>query len=129
MRVLFRFEPCAAVGHNGGCEHFLTRLILALKELGLDKIEAAKPKVYIAPLGEAAVIKALEIAERLRNKGVFAECDVVGRSLKAQMKYANKKGAKYTLIIGDSEVDAGTAQLRDMESGEQTEVNLDSFKI
>ena len=45
------------------------------------------------------------------------------------MKYANKKGAKYTLIIGDSEVDAGIAQLRDMDSGEQSEVYLDSFTI
>ena len=75
------------------------------------------------------MIKGLEIAERLRREGKFAECDVVGRSLKAQMKYANKKGARYTLIIGDSEVEAGVAQLRDMESGEQSEVSLDSFTI
>ena len=45
------------------------------------------------------------------------------------MKYANKKGARYTLIIGESEVEAGVAQLRDMENGEQTEVALDSFVI
>jgi histidyl-tRNA synthetase len=107
----------------------ITRLILAMRELGLDNIEGAKPVIYIAALGQNAMIKGLEIAERLRREGKYAECDVVGRSLKAQMKYANKKGAKYTLIIGDSEVEAGVAQLRDMESGEQTEVNLDSFKI
>ena len=75
------------------------------------------------------MVKGLEITERLRRDGKYAECDVVGRSLKAQMKYANKKGAKYTLIIGDSEVEAGVAQLRDMESGEQREVELDSFAI
>jgi histidyl-tRNA synthetase len=107
----------------------ITRLILAMRELGLDNIESAKPLIYIAALGENAMIKGLEITERLRREGKYAECDVVGRSLKAQMKYANKKGAKYTLIIGDSEVEAGVAQLRDMESGEQTEVNLDSFSI
>ena len=107
----------------------ITRLILALRELGLDTVEAEKPEIYIASLGERAMIKGLEIAERLRREGRFAECDVVGRSLKAQMKYANKKGAKYTLIIGDSEVDAGVAQLRDMESGEQREVTLDSFTL
>ena len=45
------------------------------------------------------------------------------------MKYANKIGARYTLIIGDSEIDAGEAQLRDMETGEQTLVDLDSFTI
>ena len=107
----------------------ITRLILAMRELGLADIEGAKPLIYIAALGEKAMIKGLEITERLRREGKFAECDVVGRSLKAQMKYANKKGAKYTLIIGDSEVEAGVAQLRDMESGEQSEVTLDSFTI
>ena len=45
------------------------------------------------------------------------------------MKYANKIGAKYTLIIGDSEVDAGIAQMRNMENGEQSEVGLDSFDL
>jgi histidyl-tRNA synthetase len=107
----------------------ITRLILAMRELGLDNIESKKPLIYIAALGEKAMIKGLEITERLRREGKYAECDVVGRSLKAQMKYANKIGAKYTLIIGDSEIDAGRAQLRDMQSGEQTEVELDSFEI
>ena len=107
----------------------ITRLILAMRELGLDKIEAAKPKVYVAALGEAAAVKGVAIAERLRRSGIFAECDIVGRSLKAQMKYANKIGAGYTLIIGDSEIECGKAQLRNMESGEQTEVLLDSFTI
>ena len=107
----------------------ITRLILAMRELGLDKIETAKPTLYIASLGERAMVKGLEITERLRREGKFCECDVVGRSLKAQMKYANKLGARYTLIIGDSEIDAGVAQLRDMESGEQKEVALDSFVI
>ena len=107
----------------------ITRLILAMREMGLDGVEVKKPLIYIASLGERAMIKGLEIAERLRREGKYAEGDVVGRSLKAQMKYANKIGAEYTLIIGDSEVDAGIAQLRDMESGEQSEVSLDSFTI
>lgn len=55
--------------------------------------------------------------------------DIVGRSLKAQMKYANKIGAEYTLIIGDNEIDLGKAQLRNMQTGEQSEVSLDSFTI
>ncbi len=115
----------AGIGFGMG----ITRLILAMRELGLDNIETARPTLYIASLGEGAMIKGLEITERLRADGKYAECDVVGRSLKAQMKYANKKGARYTLIIGDSEVEAGTAQLRDMESGEQREVSLDDFTI
>ena len=108
----------------------LTRIILAMKEAGLDKeIEAAKPSLYVAALGERAMIKGLEIAERLRKEGKYAECDIVGRSLKAQMKYANKIGAAYTLIIGDSEIDAGKAQLKNMSDSSQTEVELDSFTL
>ena len=107
----------------------ITRLILAMREAGLDNIEGAKPKLYIAAMGESAMLKALSIAERLREEGVYAECDVVGRSLKAQMKYANKISAEYTLIVGDSEIESGKAQLRNMQSGEQTEVELDSFRI
>ena len=107
----------------------ITRIILAMRELGLADIAPKTPKLYIAALGESAMVKGLEITERLRRAGSYAECDIVGRSLKAQMKYANKIGAAYTLIIGDSEVEAGRAQLRDMQSGEQTEVELDSFTL
>ena len=107
----------------------ITRVSLAMREQGLDKIEAVKPKLYIAALGDRAVVKALEITERLRRDGKYAECDIVGRSLKAQMKYANKIGAEYTLIIGDSEIDTGAAQLKNMADGSQTEVRLDSFTI
>ncbi len=107
----------------------ITRIILALREQGLDKIAINPPKLYVAALGERATVKALEITERLRREGKYAECDIVGRSLKAQMKYANKIGAEYTLIIGDSEIDAGCAQLKNMSDGTQTEVKLDSFTI
>ena len=107
----------------------ITRVILAMREQGLDKIAPVLPKLYIAALGERATVKALAITERLRREGKYAECDTVGRSLKAQMKYANKIGAEYTLIIGDSEIDAGRAQLKNMADGSQVEVELDSFTI
>ena len=107
----------------------ITRIILAMKEAGLDNIEVKRPRLYVAALGERAAIKALAITERMRREGNIAECDIVSRSLKAQMKYANKIGAEYTLIIGDSEIDSGKAQLRNMQTGEQTEVELDSFNL
>ena len=107
----------------------LTRIILAMKEQGLDKVLPATPALYVAALGESAAIKAMEITERLRSTGRYVECDVVGRSLKAQMKYANKLGAAYVLIIGDEEIARGTAQLRNMSDGSQTEVALDSFTL
>ena len=65
----------------------------------LDKIAASRPELYVAALGQNAAIKALEITERLRREGKFCECDVVGRSLKAQMKYADKMGFKFTCVI------------------------------
>lgn len=108
----------------------LTRVLLAMKEQGLDKkIAAPKPDLYIAALGERAAMEALKITGRLRRAGKYVECDVVGRSLKAQMKYADKIGAARTLIVGDSEVDAGVAQLRNMSDGTQTEVGLSDFTL
>ena len=107
----------------------ITRLILAMKELGIADVEIPTPDLYIAALGDRATVEALAITERLRREGRYVECDIVGRSLKAQMKYANKIGAKYTLIIGDSEIDAGVAQLKNMADGTQTEVQLGSFTL
>ena len=107
----------------------ITRIILAMEQLGRDKIEEKKPKLYIASMGERATLKALSIVEGLRGRGIWAECDVVGRSLKAQMKYANKLGADYTLIIGDTEIESGRAQLRDMRASEQREIELDNFTL
>ena len=107
----------------------LTRVMLAMKEAGVADIEVPAAELYVAAMGQRAQIKALAITERLRAEGKYCECDIVGRSLKAQMKYANKIGAKYTLIIGDSEIESGRAQLRNMQSGEQTEIELDSFTV
>ena len=67
---------------------------------------------------------ASKLAKMLRAEGFFAETDIVGRGLKAQMKYANKIGAKYTVVLGDDEIAAGKANLKCMETGEQTEVSL-----
>ena len=107
----------------------ITRVILAMQAEGILPPAPATPRLYIAALGETAQVSAMAICERLRRDGVYAECDVVGRSLKAQMKYANKLNAAYTLILGDAEVESGRAQLRNMQDGTQTEVALDSFTL
>ena len=117
--------PMAGIGFGMG----ITRVILAMEQQGLADREVEKPAVYIAPLGERAQIKAAEITERLRRDGVFAECDLMGRSLKAQMKDANKIGAAYTLILGDNEIETGRAVLRDMRNATQTEVEWESFTL
>ncbi len=107
----------------------MNRLIDAMEKSGVTMNEEKKPLLYIAGMGDEASLRAFEIAGRFRTAGKWAESDIVGRSLKAQMKYANKIGAKYTLILGDNELATGLAQLKNMETGEQTEVNIDTFTL
>ena len=105
----------------------ITRLILALKEAGVEVKEDIRPYLYIAPMGESATLEAARISAQLKNAGISVEYDVVGRSLKAQMKYANKVGAHYTLIIGDNEISTGKAQLKNMSDSSQREVAIDAL--
>ncbi len=102
----------------------ITRLKLAMEASGVQVPDADRPLLYIAPMGEAAGVRAMQITEALRAEGLYAEYDIVGRSLKAQMKYADKIGANYTLILGDSELAEGKAQLKDMRNSTQTEIDL-----
>ena len=102
----------------------ISRLILAMEASGVAAPDAESPVLYVAPMGDAAQREALRITEELRSAGVYAECDVAGRGLKAQMKYADKIGAKYTLILGDDELSSGKAQLRSMADSTQTEIAL-----
>lgn len=105
----------------------ITRLILAMEQSGVKIPEPAKPALYIASMGESAAVRALAICQNLREVGIYAESDVVGRSLKAQMKYADKTGALYTLIIGDSELESGKAMLKNMTDSSQQEVDLNDI--
>ena len=105
----------------------LTRLILAMQACGADAVCEPKPLLYIAPMGTEARKKAMQIVSTLRNKGVYAECDICARSLKAQMKYADKIGAEYTLILGDSELESGKAQLKCMAQSTQEEIEIDNI--
>ena len=107
----------------------ITRVILALRAEGILPPPQPAPRLYIAALGASAAEDAAGIVERLRRAGVYAECDLVGRSLKAQMKYADKLGAAYTLILGDAELSCGRAQLRNMKTGAQSEVTLADFTL
>ena len=105
----------------------ITRLILAMQQCGVVIENPNKPVLYIASMGKAAENRALTIVNGLRAAGVMADCDVMSRSLKAQMKYADKIGAKYVLMLGDNEIETGTAVLKEMATGEQREVRLDAI--
>ncbi|MBR5453461.1 MAG: histidine--tRNA ligase, partial [Clostridia bacterium] len=106
----------------------ITRLILAMKASGVDLPTNPTPALYIAPMGDAAIKYALSKVAELRTAGIYAECDIVGRSLKAQMKYADKIGARYALVVGDNEIEAGRANLRDMKNADGSrEIALDEL--
>ena len=79
-------------------------------------------------MGEKASFEAAKIASALRREGFEVQFDVVGRSVKAQMKYANKLGAAFTVVLGDSELESGIVKLKNMESGEETEIALSDFE-
>jgi histidyl-tRNA synthetase len=105
----------------------LERLLMLMEKQGVAFPEEHKPDLYIVPMGEAAQIKALSLCEALRSEGFCALTDVNGRGLKAQMKYANKIGARYTLVLGDDEIQKGTANVKNMENGQQTPVSMNDF--
>lgn len=102
----------------------MDRLVASMKLSDIPLIQKPSPRLYIAALGERARAEALVIVQRLRADGIYAESDIVGRSLKAQMKYADKIGAEYTAIIGDSEIDSQKAVLKNMKTSEQSEISL-----
>ena len=106
----------------------LERLLLLMEAQKLPVPEPERCSLYVASMGDAALQTAVQIVSSLRQEGVYAECDVVGRSVKAQMKYAGKIGAKFTMVLGDSELESGKALLKNMETGEQTEMTLDGFE-
>ena len=113
----------AGIGFGMG----ITRIILAMKQNGIEVPALAIPELYIAAMGEAAAVKAAVITDELRQAGLNADCDIMGRSLKAQMKYADKIAAKYVLILGDSEIESGRAVVKKMATSEQTEIALDDI--
>ena len=102
----------------------LERLLLLMDKTGCSFPEEPKCDIYIASMGEAASVKACELAMRLREEGFFAQCDSMNRSLKAQMKYADKIGARYTLVIGDNELETGVAKLKNMATSQQIDVSF-----
>lgn len=102
----------------------LERFLLLLEAQGIDLASPNVPDLYIAPLGDQARAAALKIAEDLISQGVNVSTDLMGKSVKAQMKYANRIGARYVAVIGDSELDAGVIRLKNMAQGEEKEIAL-----
>ena len=113
-------KPTPALGFGLG----LDRILMAMNEMGADFGNDAKCEVYIASLGEAAQMKAFQLTEKMHSCGIAADCDLCARGLKAQMKYADKIGAQYSIVLGDDEIANGKAVLKNMKTGEKKEISL-----
>jgi len=105
----------------------IERILLHLRELKAPIPEPEPCALYIANRGEPALIRAAQLAGELRSEGLSAQFDIVGRSLKAQMKYAGKLGARFTLVLGEEELRTRCARLKDMKTGAEEPVSLDDF--
>ncbi len=106
----------------------LERLLLLLDACDIEIEKPSVCDIYIASLGEKAQIKSTSLVCNLRKLGIYAENDTMGRSLKAQMKYADKIGAKYSMVIGDDEISQNKANIKNMENGETVEIEFDKIQ-
>ena len=116
-------QDIPAVGFGFGIE----RIINELEAEGVELEPEPTIQLYVGILGKEAKSSAYQLVLKLRNAGVIVETDYMDRSVKAQMKYANKIGAKNTVIIGADELANNLARVKNMETGEQTEVTLDQI--
>ncbi|MBQ9059669.1 MAG: histidine--tRNA ligase, partial [Firmicutes bacterium] len=103
------------------------RMLMTMEACGFEIPEEPGTEVFIAFMGEAGKMAALKLMKELRDAGVAVQMDVMGRNLKNQFKHANRIGAAKTIVIGDSELESGKLTIKDMESGEQTEVDIDGI--
>ena len=105
-------SPTPAVGFAVGIE----RLILLMQNTGVPFGEEPTVTVYLAGMDEPSRKQAFAIAQELRRNGVSAEIDLMGRSIKAQFKYAGKTGAKYVAVIGSNELENGVMSVKNMST-------------
>lgn len=119
-------KPTEGIGFAVGLE----RLAMIMKSQGLsDTTQKKTPRLYIAAIGDSADLTAMKLVYDLRQKGIWAERDLCERSVKAQMKYANKLGAAYSMVLGDDEITKGCAELKNMADGTSSLVELNADAI
>ncbi len=118
MTEQFGGAPQPGIGFAMGMERFM----LVLEQAGIDLAEDGDCDLFLIPLGDRACKEVVCLADRLLDEGVKVQYDLMRRSVKAQMKYADKIGAACTCVIGDSELDEGVFTVKKMADGEQAQV-------
>ena len=120
---LYGGDPTPATGISLGVE----RIVATLQELGvLDDLRVGT-EVFVASASNSVRDKAIEIAQRLRRAGISTDLDLMGRSLSKQLEYANRRGFRKVVIVGSRELEQGGVTVRDMETGEQRFIPLESL--
>jgi len=115
--------PTPGIGFALGVE----RLLLEIKSQGIEIPKPEPPDIYIGSIGNKADLVCEKLAWQLRNKNISCVKDIMDRSIKAQMKYADKIGAKYVLVLGDNEIESNKAELKDMRTGDTKIISLDTL--
>jgi histidyl-tRNA synthetase len=113
------------VGFAAGIE----RLMMVLTKIGEPKIDRPAPVIFFIGLDEAARVWSFLKANELRKQGICAEVDYLGRSLKSQMREANRQQAQYVIVAGEQELKTKTAKIKNMKTGEETSVSIDDISI
>jgi len=113
-----------AMGFGMGME----RLILTLEQNNITIPVEPFIDLYVGSMGDAAKLKSMQLVNSLRQKGMKCESDHLDRSVKAEMKYANKIGARYTLVIGEDELNTGKAKLKRMSDGELFDCDINDIE-
>lgn len=113
-------KPTPAVGFAAGIE----RLLMVLEAEGVTILEPNGVKCYLAGMNDISRSKAFLLAEELRKNNISCEVDLMDRSLKAQFKYADKLGAEFVAVIGNSELEQGEAEVKNMKSSSSERVKF-----
>ncbi len=118
-------KPAPGIGFAIGIE----RLLMIVKKQGIKISEAEAPDIFVVTIGDNAQTETQKLVYKLRCLGIYAERDLCFRSVKAQMKYANKIGAKFCLVMGDDEINSGQGNVKNMKTGDTILTELNPYKI
>ena len=113
------------VGFAAGIE----RLMMVLEKKGLGQIPENRPELFIAAADAESRAWVVATTMELRSKGTAVESDLLGRSLKAQMREADRQSAKFVLVVGQQELTKGKATLKNMQTGKQKEIPLSEISL
>ncbi|PAB60906.1 histidine--tRNA ligase [Anaeromicrobium sediminis] len=111
------------IGFGMGIE----RLLLTLENNNIEIPKPDKLDVFIVSLGEKSNRESVKILKSIREENLSADKDYLERSMKAQFKYANKRNARFCIVIGENEIEKGVVTLKNMETGDQTEISIDNI--